>query len=130
MLIMIAAATRGRKWFGQSLQVRSDIIATVAAMNSGTSHNSKAMHLLRCLSFIAAKFELSFLAVHLLGWENIIGDALSRNIILSLFYSRCPQESHHLTDIPVALVKLLVGSRPDWTFRQWTNLWSATFPQG
>jgi len=114
--IVIAAAIWGKKWFGQSLQVRSDNIATVAAVISGTSHNSEAMYLLRCLSFITAKFELSFSAVHLPGRKNIIAVALSRNN-LSLFYSLCPQVIHHQTNIPAALVELLVGSRPDWTSR-------------
>jgi len=71
-VIVIAAAIWGRKWFGQSLLVRSDKIqctrvAMVAIVNSGTSHNSEAMHLILCLTFIAAKFQLSLSAVYLPG---------------------------------------------------------------
>ena len=55
--IVIAAAMWDKRWFGQSLLVRSDNMAMVG-MNSGTSHNSEAMHLMRCLWFIAAKFQL------------------------------------------------------------------------
>jgi len=88
--IVIAAAIWGRKWFGQSLLVRSYNIATVAIVNSGTSHNSKAMDLIRCLAFIAAKFQLSMPAVYLPGKENTIADAISRNN-LSLFHSLYPQ---------------------------------------
>ena len=61
----------GQKWFGQSLLVQSDIIATVAMVNSGVSHNSETMHLLRCLAFIVAKFQLSFAAAHILGEKTL-----------------------------------------------------------
>ena len=47
-LIVIAAAVWGKNWFGQLLLVQSENLATV--MNSGVSHNSEAMHLLRYLS--------------------------------------------------------------------------------
>jgi len=83
--IVIAAAVWGINWFGQSLLVQSDDSATVAMVNSGVSHNSEAMHLLRCLSFIAAKFQLSLAAVHIPGEKNTLADALSHNV--SLFYS-------------------------------------------
>ena len=42
-------------------------VAMVAIVNSGMSHNSKAMHLMWCLAFIAAKFQLSLSAVYLPG---------------------------------------------------------------
>ena len=68
-----------------------------------------------------------FLAVHLPGKENTLADALSRNN-LSLLYSLFPQVNYHQTDVPAALIELLVGLRPDWTSNQWTNLWNAIFP--
>jgi len=116
--IVIAAAIWGRKWFGQSLLVRSDNIATVAIVNNGTSHNSEAMHLTQCLAFIAAKFQLSMSAVYLPGKENTIADVISRNN-LSLFHSLYPQAQKHWTKVPVTLVDLLMGSRLDW---KWTRL--------
>ena len=115
--IVIAAAMWGKKWFGQSVLVQSNNIATVAMVNSGVIYNSEAMHLLRCLAFIVAKFQLSFAAAHIPGEKNTIADAISRNN-LSLFYSLCPQACHHQTDVPAALVELLVGLRPDWTSNQ------------
>ena len=126
--IVIVAAVWGKNWFGQSLLVQSDNLVTVAMMNSGVSHNSEAMHLFRCLSFIAAKFQLSLAAVHIPGEKNTVADALSRNN-LSLFYSLHPQACHHQTDVPDALVELLVGLRLDWTSSQWTSLWNNIFPQ-
>ena len=123
--IVIAAAIWGRKWFGQSLLVRSDNIATVAIVNNGTSHNSEAMHLTRCLAFIAAKFQLSMSAVYL-PEKNTIADAISRNN-LSLFHSLYPQAHKRRTKVPVALVDLLMGLRPDWTSNQWTRLWNKNF---
>ena len=91
--IVIVAALWGKRWSGWALLVQSDNIATVTMVNSRTSHNSEAMHLLRCLSFIAAKLQLSFSAVHLPGEQNAVADAPSQNN-LPLFYSLCPQAHH------------------------------------
>ena len=49
-LMVIAVAVWGKKWKGHTILLRSDNMATVNILNSGTSHNSEAMHLMRCLA--------------------------------------------------------------------------------
>ena len=70
--IVIAVALWGKKWQGKSLLVQSDNTATVAMVNSRTSHDTEAMHLIRCLTFILARFQLTLSAIHIPGKENNI----------------------------------------------------------
>ena len=84
------------------------------------------MHLARCLAFVKAKFEFELLATHLPGARNTIVDALSRNNMAS-FHSLLPQADQEPTLIPDSLLDLLIISRPDWTSRRWTELWSSIF---
>jgi len=127
--VIVAAAIWGHRWIGHSILVRSDNMATVAIVNSDTSHNSEAMHLVRCLTFIAAKFQITISTVHIAGQSNIIVDAISRDN-LPLFFSLCPQAHCRPTPIPAALVDLLLGACPDWTSTQWTKLWNGIFLLG
>ena len=53
--------------------------ASVSMINSGYSRVPNIMHLLRCLIFIRAHFQLEAWAVHTPGVENGIADAISRN---------------------------------------------------
>jgi len=127
--VVIAVAVWGQKWKGESLLVRSDNMATVSIINSGTSHNREAMHLTRSLAFIAAKFQLTLSAEHAPGDQNTLADALSRNN-LPLFYSLLPQAQKHQSQVPKPLLDLLLIKQPDWTSKQWTDLWNTIFPPG
>ena len=122
-----SVALWGKKWQGKSLLVQSDNTAAVAMVNSQTSHDTEAMHLIRCLTFILARFQLTLSAVHIPGKENNLADALSRNN-LAFFHSVFPQAERHQTEIPTALVELLLGARPDWISTQWTEMWNIIFP--
>ena len=62
--IIIAVALWGKKWQGKLLLVQSDNTAAVAMVNSQTSHETEAMHLIQCLTFILARFQLMLSAVH------------------------------------------------------------------
>ena len=92
--IVIAVALWGKKWQGKLLLVQTDNTATVAMVNSRTSHDTEAMHLIRCIIFILAKFQLTLSPVHIQGKENKIADALSNNN-LSFFRSVFPKAEHH-----------------------------------
>ena len=127
--VVIAVAVWGQRWKGESLLVRSDNMATVSIINSGTSHNKEAMHLTRSLAFIAAKFQLTLSAEHVPGDQNTLADALSRNN-LPLFYSLLPQAQKHQSQVPKPLLDLLLIKQPDWTSKQWTDLWNTIFPPG
>ena len=56
-----------------------DNAAVVAIINSGTSKDCEAMHLMRCLAFTSAKFEFLLLSTHISGVSNVLADALYRN---------------------------------------------------
>ena len=75
--IVIGAAIWGRQWAGKVILCRSDNAAVVAVINSGVSRDAKMMHLIRCLVFIAAKFNFIVTATHISGHRNNLADALS-----------------------------------------------------
>jgi len=127
--VVVAAAIWGHRWIRHFILVHSDNMPTIAIINSRTSHNSEAMHLVQCLTFIAAKFQINISAVHIAGQSNTVADAISRDN-LPLFFSLCPQARRHQMPIPVALVDLLLGTCPNWTSIQWTKLWISIFPPG
>ena len=50
-----------------------------ARPNKGSSKDKTAMHLLRCLWFFAALFQIRIIATHIPGIANTAADLLSRN---------------------------------------------------
>ena len=88
--IVIAALMCGQEWKGLVVRARCDNSAVVAIVNSGSSRNPQAMHLRRCLAFLAAKGDFKLKAMHIRGVENVAADALSRNNC-HLSRSCCPQ---------------------------------------
>jgi len=124
--IVVAAAIWGHKWRGSTVQILCDNAAVVAILNQNSSRDREVMHLLRCLTFITAKFQFLITARHIPGIENTAADALSRDK-LDLFRSIYPQADHAPSPISAALLDLLVLSKPDWTSWSWTELWNSTF---
>ena len=124
--IVIAAAVWGPDWRGSTIRVMCDNEAVVAIINQGTCRDQEAMHLMRCLAFIAAMFQVDFYAQHIKGVANSIADALSRDH-MSLFRSQHPQACEDPTPISQSLRELLLEKKPDWSSRSWTQLWSDTF---
>ena len=103
-----------------------DNAAVVAIINLGSSKNSVAIQLRRCLGFIAANWNFHMLASHIKGVDNILADALSRDN-LSLFRSRYPRANSSPAIIPEAVLDLLLLREPDWTCKRWTSQWSSIF---
>ena len=110
--IVIATAIWGHYFKGKTLHVRSDNVAAVAAINNQTSSVKEMAHLLRCLAFIAARFQLRIIASHVPGHLNTIADALSRNNIAN-FFSLVPQADKTPSSIPDELIQLLIPQLPD-----------------
>ena len=115
--LVIAVAVWGNKWKGHTILLHSDNVATVNILNSETSLNNEALHLMRFLAFIQAQWQASVVAEHIPGVHNTVADALSRNKLLT-FYFLFPQANSHHTPIPEAIVDLLVTTRLDWTSPQ------------
>ena len=112
--IVLAAALWGPAWKGQTIHARCDNTAVVSLINSGSGKTQEAMHLMRCLAFISAKFEFFTFASHIRGVDNTLADALSRNN-RQLFHSLHPQAKKEAAPIPMEWLDLLIVDKPDWT---------------
>ena len=117
--IVLALGLWGGMWVGKTIQLRCDNAAAVAIINSGDSRDAEAMHLRRCMAFIAAKFDLNCFASHI----NTLADELSRNKLTNFMSDASPWP----TPIPPELLDLIMVQKPDWRSPDWTRLWSSTF---
>jgi len=87
--IVIGAALWGEQWRGKTIKCWCDNAAVVAVLRSGWSKDEKLMHLMRCLFFILAHYNVSIIGQHIPGVENRAANALSRNDV-DLFFSQVP----------------------------------------
>ena len=126
VLIVIAAAIWGEQWAGSTVLANCNNATVVATINQGSSKDQECMHLMRCLSFIAAQFNFNLVAAHIKGVDNTLADTLSRNNAL-LFLAQLPHARPDLSTIPPELLDLLLLSKPDRISQHWTELWSSTF---
>ena len=111
----------GSCWQGKVVHVHSDNEAVVSVLNMGYSKDEQMMHLVRCLFFILAVWDISLFACHLPGVLNVAADAISRDNLPLLFF-KVPDVSRQATPLPQALVDLLVAVQPDWTSRSWSHV--------
>ena len=121
--IVMACAVGGRRWSGQRVRCLCDNAAVVAIINSGRSKDALAMHLMRCLFFFRAHFNLSIYAAHIPGKDNIAADSLSRDNV-PLFRQQVQHAAAQATPLPQELCQALVLQRPDWTSQSWTAMFS------
>ena len=110
--IILSVAVWGKMWRGRAVRCRCDNVAMVAALNSGTSNNERAMHLVRSLFFFAACQNLSLVRVHIPGVENGAVEALSRNDCSS-FHSQISEAKLLTPLLPPELVQVLMYQQPD-----------------
>ena len=78
-------------------------------------------HMLRCLFFLEARFQLTLTAAHVPGVDNGAADAISRNR-LELFFDLIPQAQRSACPVPEELVRRLV-TQDQWTSVNWRR-WS------
>ncbi len=122
--VVVGAAVWGRHWVGRTVTARSDNMATVTIINSGTCRDPRAMHLLRSLFFIAAHFDFCLRATHIRGIDNGLADALSRDN-LTFFLHTVPQANPKPSPIPPAVIEVLLTKKPDWTSTNWQRLFAS-----
>ena len=67
---VLAVGLWGRVWQGLHILVRSDNMAIVELFRSRSSRDPDLMHLLRCLHFLAARYDISLAALHIRGVDN------------------------------------------------------------
>ena len=80
--IVIAMAVWGPAWVNKSILCRCNNKAVVNILNTSTSKDPTAMDLMRCLHFIAAKFNLLISAVHLAGKANSLEHSIFYFVLL------------------------------------------------
>ena len=110
--IVLACTIWGPVWHHSSVMVHCDNSAAITVVNSGYSRVPQIMHLLRCLFFIRAHFQMSLHAVHTPGHLNSVADAISRNNLTYLLI-QVPTAAHAQDRIPPTLLELLVTQQPD-----------------
>jgi hypothetical protein len=120
--IVLAIAMWGKYCSHKHVLVYCDNMAVVQIMISKTSKEPGMMHLLRCLHFFTAMFDINLKVVHLAEKNlNVMADSISRNSL----------QSHQITayhmqaspdPIPPILWQLLVTVQPDWTCVSWREL--------
>ena len=112
--IVISCAVWGPKLYQKSIELQCDNTGAVSAINKGSSKDKTAMHLLRCLWFFAALFQIRIIATHIPGIANTAADMLSRNL-LPQFQEAYPQASQFPSYVPIPLLTLLSPRQLDWT---------------
>ena len=122
--IVMACVIWGHAWRGQVVHVHSDNEAVVAVINSGYSKDPQMMHLVRCLFFILAAWDISLYACHIPGVLNTVADAISRDNI-PLLFAKVPDADRIPAPVPPDLVELLLTRQPDWTLPSWKQLFNS-----
>ena len=112
--IVLSCAIWSKTLSQYKTEFRCDNLSVVEATKKESSKDPMAMHLLRCLWFLTAMFDINIEVSHIPGVLNTSADFLSRNQ-LARFLRLHPQASTRPESIPPALVALISPKRPDWT---------------
>ena len=112
--IVLACVVWGKPLARQWVSVQCDNMAVVPAISKGSAKEPTVMHLLRCLWFFTAYYDIKLTVQHIPGVENVAADHLSRNN-LPQFFSISPQAKRVPTPIPQELIDLVTAVAPDWT---------------
>ena len=122
--IVVACAVWGQSWQGKTVCCWCDNAAVVAIIRSGSAKDPITMHLMRCLFFFTAAYNLVLEPRHVPGRENTAADYLSRDA-LSSFLQIVPHAQELPTELPEVLMQALVHQMPDWTSEQWRVVYFA-----
>ncbi len=76
--IVLAVALWRHLWKGVTVSCKCDNMAVVAIVNSGRSRMDKAMHLMRCLSFFLARWDVTLVCQHIPGVEKLYACGVRR----------------------------------------------------
>ena len=112
--IVLAMAIWGKLCSHQRILVYCDNMAVVEITITKTSRDKEIMHLLRCLHFFTAIFDMDLKVLHIECKSNAIADAISRSLLQIL--RREVSQPHLVPDrIPWPLWRLLIETQLDWT---------------
>ena len=76
--VLVAAKRWCKAWKGCHIQVKSDNMATIAAINNTTSRSSPLLKIIKELFWLSVEYDFRLSAVHLPGRFNLFSDKLSR----------------------------------------------------
>ena len=116
----------GAQMGGCTIRCRCDNAAVVAIIRSGSSRDPAAMHLMRCLFFFTARYQIVLAPAHIPGKLNVAADYLSRDA-LSSFLQLVPKAKERPASLPEELMEALVVRQPDWTSPTWRSVLKRTF---
>ena len=77
--IVLAIAMWVGLWQGKTVKCPCDNAAVVAAVKSRWCKNKHAMHLLRCLYFFQAAYQVKLMTEHIKGFHNELADTISQD---------------------------------------------------
>ena len=118
--IVLACAVWGQVFANMGIIAHCVNLGAVAVVNSGYSKVDSIMHLLGCLFFVRAYFQIDLLVVHLPEKENRVADAISRDN-LPFLYSQVPGSQGWRSPISPALFDVLSSRHLNRTSRDWTR---------
>ena len=124
--IVVSVAVWGHSWRGCTIRCRCDNAAVVAIIRSGSSRDPTAMHLMRCLFFFTARYQIVLAPEHIPGKLNAAADSLSRDALPS-FLQLMPKAKERPAPLPEELLEALVVRQPDWTSPTWRSVLQRTF---
>ena len=99
---------------GSRVEFHCDNSSVVNSITKGSSKEIMVMHLLRCLWFFSAHFDIKISACHIPGTLNTATDQLSRNRSTE-FLKLHPYTCRSPASIPTSLLKLISPRRQDCT---------------
>ena len=123
--ILFTCVVWGVQLSQRHINFQCDNASLVMAINKGSSKDKFVMHLLRCLWFFVAHFNIQVTATHLPGALNVTADHLSRGNLTQAFIST-PTLSQQSNSIPPSAVKLVSPKQLDWTSLQFHHLFQET----
>ena len=121
--ILLGCIIWGPQLSKQSVLVLCDNLSLVNAINKGASKDTLVMHLLCCLWFFTAYFDITLTAGHIPGACNTIADELSRNNMEN-FFTISPDASRVPIPLPTPALEIISPDGPDWTSPDFCKLFS------
>ena len=96
-----------------TLLLQCDNLSLVTAINKGACRERVVMHLLRCMWFFVAHFDINIVAKHLPGKDNTAADKLSRNNTDKAFLLQAGLSSLP-TPLPPTVHQIISPKGLDW----------------
>jgi len=121
--IVLSCTVWGKQLAGHWVLFECDNSSVVAAVNRQSTKAPESMHLLRCLWFFIAYFDLDVKCRHIPGAINCTADHFSRKN-LHAFFCLHPQGLQQCIWLPQPLLQLLAIGGPDWTSAHFKQLFA------